>query len=103
MTEEQARAKLRKLLAITLDRGAAAGEQANATRAIGIILQEHTSLRDMIVGREESSKAQDGAPEEPWTAPATTQAFWKGVLLGVGSAAMAVGALVLASLSQRRS
>src|SRR5215831_4066080 len=53
MTEAQARAKLRKLLAVTLERGAAPGEQASATCAIGAILQEYPNLRDMIIGVED--------------------------------------------------
>ena len=98
MTEAQARSKLRKLLAITLDRGAAPGEQANATRAIGVILQEHPGLRDMITGSDHGSDPQEGVM------PAGgTWVFWKGVLCGVGGVAMAIVVLVLSSLSQRRS
>jgi hypothetical protein len=93
MTEAQARAKLRKLLAITLERGAAPGEQANATRAIGAILQEHPSLRDMIIGIEDMetphrSTAGVWSQESLW-------AFWQGVLLGVGTAVSTLGVLVL--------
>jgi len=99
MTEAQARAKLQKLLAVTLERGAAPGEQANATRAIGAILQEHPSLRDMITGIGDTA-----APHRP-TADVWSQeslwAFWQGVLLGVGTAVSTVGVLVLSHLFNR--
>ena len=93
MTEAQARAKLRKLLAITLERGAAPGEQANATRAIGAILQEHPSLRDMIIGVEDMAAPHRTAagvwPQESmWV-------FWQGVLLGVGTAVSSLGVVIL--------
>ena len=99
MTEAQARAKLQKLLAITLERGAAPGEQANATRAIGAILQEHPSLRDMILGVEDTVASHQSAAgvwsqESLW-------AFWQGVLLGVGTAVSTVGVLVLSHLFSR--
>lgn len=95
MTEAQARAKLQKLLAITLHRGAAQGEQANATRVIGAILQEHPSLRDMITD-------VGGTPEERGVRPQeTSRAFWKGVLLGVGAAVGTLSVLVLSSLFNR--
>lgn len=95
MTEAQARARLRKLLAVTLERGAAPGEQANATRVIGMILQEHPSLRDMLTSREDRPGASGhGAAGAAWE-------FWKGVALGAGSVAMALGAVALATLSQR--
>ena len=99
MTEAQARAKLQKLLAITLERGAAPGEQANATRAIGAILQEHPSLRDMI------SHAGDTAASHQPAAGVWSQeniwAFWQGVLLGVGTAVSTVGVVVLSHLFNR--
>lgn len=88
MTEAQARARLQKLLAITLDRGAAPGEQANATRAIGLILQEHPSLRDMIT----SAQGLKMPPAE------TSGTFWQGVLVGAGVAVGTLGLLVLRSL-----
>ncbi|MBM3222452.1 MAG: hypothetical protein FJZ47_01420 [Candidatus Tectomicrobia bacterium] len=96
MTETQARARLQKLLAITQDRGAATGEQANATRAIGAILQEHPNLRDMITGtgetasRPEDTDARGGSPT-----------FWQGVLVGVGTTVAMLGVLVLGSLFNR--
>jgi len=93
MTEAQARAKLRKLLAITLERGAAPGEQANATRAIGAILQEHPSLRDMIIGIEDMTPPHQPAADV-WSQE-SLRAFWQGVLLGVGTAVSTVGVLVL--------
>ena len=93
MTEAQARAKLRKLLAITLERGAAPGEQANATRAIGAILQEYPSLRDMIIGVEDMA-APDRSAVGVWSQE-SLWAFWQGVLLGVGAAVSTLGALVL--------
>ncbi|MGE3539306.1 MAG: hypothetical protein AB7N91_17980 [Candidatus Tectimicrobiota bacterium] len=97
MTEAQARSKLRKLLAITLDRGAAPGEQANATRIIGFILQKHPNLRDMITARHETAEG----PVR--TAPmASTLTFWKGVVYGIGGTVVALGTLVLATLAQRR-
>ena len=100
MTETQARAKLRKLLAITLDRGAAQGEQANATRVIGAILQEHPGLRDMITGVGDT--AAPHRPEEGGVMPQeSTRVFWKGVLLGVGAAVATLGVLVLSSLFNR--
>lgn len=100
MTEAQARAKLQKLLVITLDRGAALGEQANATRAIGAILQEHPSLRDMITGVRDTTTPH--RPEEGGVMPQeSTWAFWKGVLLGVGAAVVTLGVLVLSSLFNR--
>ena len=100
MTEAQARARLQKLLAITLHRGAAQGEQANATRVIGAILQEHPSLRDMITGVREP--AAPYSPEEHGVGPQeSTWAFWKGVLLGVGTAVVTLGVLVLSSLFNR--
>ena len=93
MTEAQARAKLRKLLAVTLERGAAPGEQANATRAIGAILQEYPSLRDMIIGVEDMAASHRTAagvwPQE------SLWAFWQGVLLGVGTAVSTLGMLML--------
>jgi hypothetical protein len=99
MTEAQARAQLRKLLAVTLERGAAPGEQANATRAIGAILQEHPSLRDMI-----SSVADTAAPHGPevgvWPQE-SIWVFWQGVLLGVGTAVSTLGVLVLSHLLNR--
>ena len=94
MTEIQARAKLLKLLAVTLDRGAAPGEQANATRAIGVILQEHPSLRDMITGIGDTAAphrtagGSDMSQENLW-------AFWQGVLVGVGTVVGTLGMLVL--------
>jgi hypothetical protein len=94
MTETQARAKLRKLLAITLERGAAPGEQANATRAIGAILQEYPGLRDMITGSEDTTAPHRHAggsgmsQENAW-------AFWQGVLVGVGTVVSTIGMLVL--------
>src|SRR5262245_47845122 len=99
MTEAQARARLRKLLAITLERGAAPGEQANATRAIGAILQEHPNLRDMISdagGTTTSHQPTAGvwSQEHMWV-------FWQGVLLGVGTAVSTVGVLVLNHLFNR--
>jgi hypothetical protein len=99
MTEAQARAKLRKLLAVTLERGAAPGEQANATRAIGAILQEYPGLRDMIVGVEDMaaphcSTAGVWPQESLW-------AFWQGVLLGVGTAVSTLGVLMLRHLCNR--
>jgi hypothetical protein len=99
MTEAQARAKLRKLLAITLERGAAPGEQANATRTMGAILQEHPSLRDMIIGVEDMAGPDRSAagvwPQESlWV-------FWQGVLLGVGTAVSTLGVLVLSHLFNR--
>ena len=99
MTEAQARAKLRKLLAITLERGAAPGEQANATRAIGAILQEHPRLRDMILSVEDTA----GAPQSAaggWSQE-SLWAFWQGVLLGVGTAVSTMGVLVLGHLFNR--
>ena len=94
MTETQARAKLLKLLAVTLDRGAAPGEQANATRAIGAILQEHPSLRDMITGIGDTA-----APHRPAGGSGMSQehawAFWQGVLVGVGTVVGTLGMLVL--------
>jgi hypothetical protein len=99
MTEAQARAKLQKLLAVTLERGAAPGEQANATRAIGAILQEHPRLRDMIIGVEDMA-----APHRPvagvWPQE-SLWAFWQGVLFGVGAAVSTVGVLVLSHLFNR--
>ena len=93
MTEAQARAKLQKLLAVTLERGAAPGEQANATRAIGAILQEHPRLRDMI------SDAGDTAAPHRLAADVWSQeslwAFWQGVLLGIGTAVSTLGVLML--------
>jgi hypothetical protein len=99
MTEAQARAKLQKLLAVTLERGAAPGEQANATRAIGAILQEHPRLRDMIRGAGDTAAPHRPAPgvwpqESLW-------AFWQGVLLGVGAAVSTAGVLVLSHLLNR--
>jgi hypothetical protein len=97
MTETQARAKLRKLLAITLERGAAPGEQANATRAIGAILQEYPGLRDMITGSEDTTAPHRHAggsgmsQEKAW-------AFWQGVLVGVGTVVSTIGMLVLQHL-----
>ena len=93
MTEAQARAKLRKLLAVTLERGATPGEQANATRAIGAILQEHPGLRDMILGTEDTAvphrlAAGLWSQESLW-------AFWQGVLLGVGTAISTLGMVIL--------
>ena len=93
MTEAQARAKLRKLLAVTLERGATPGEQANATRAMGAILQEHPDLRDMISGAEDPAAshrlaAGSWSQESLW-------AFWQGVLLGVGTAVSTLGVLIL--------
>jgi hypothetical protein len=99
MTEAQARAKLRKLLAITLERGATPGEQANATRAIGVILQEHPSLRDMILGVEDTAGAHQPATGA-WSQE-SLWAFWQGVLLGVGTAVSTVGVLVLNHLFNR--
>ena len=99
MTEAQARAQLRKLLAITLERGAAPGEQANATRAIGGILQEYPSLRDMIIGVEDPT-----APQRPATGVWPQEdlwAFWQGVLLGVGTTVSTLGVLVLSHLFNR--
>ena len=94
MTEAQARAKLRKLLAVTLERGAAPGEQANATRAIGAILQEYPSLRDMITGIGDTA-----APHQPAGSSGMSQentwAFWQGVLVGVGTVVSTLGVLVL--------
>src|SRR5262245_61498281 len=71
MTEAQARAKLQKLLAVTLERGAAPGEQANATRAIGAILQEHPRLRDMIIGVEDMA-----APPRPVAGVWPQESLW---------------------------
>jgi hypothetical protein len=94
MTETQARAKLQKLLAVTLERGAAPGEQANATRAIGVILQEYPGLRDMITGVGDTATAHRPAggsgmsQEHAW-------AFFQGVLVGVGTVVSALGVLVL--------
>jgi hypothetical protein len=93
MTEAQARAKLRKLLAVTLERGATPGEQANATRAMGAILQEHPGLRDMIIGAEDTAAphrlaAGGWSQESLW-------AFWQGVLLGVGTAVSTLGVVIL--------
>jgi hypothetical protein len=94
MTETQARAKLQKLLAVTLERGAAPGEQANATRAIGAILQEYPSLRDMITGIGDAA-----APHQPAGSSGMSQentwAFWQGVLVGVGTVVSTLGVLVL--------
>ena len=99
MTEAQARAKLQKLLAVTLERGATPGEQANATQVIGAILQEHPSLRDMI------SDAGDTAASHRPAAGVWSQenmwAFWQGVLLGVGAAVSTAGVLVLSHLFNR--
>jgi len=99
MTEAQARAKLQKLLAVTLERGAAPGEQANATRAIGAILQEHPSLRDMIIGVGDMA-----APPRPMAGvwpQESVWAFWQGVLLGVGTAVSTLGVMVLSHLLNR--
>lgn len=100
MTEAQARARLQKLLAITLHRGAAQGEQANATRVIGAILQAHPNLRDMI-----TDVADPAAPHPPGARGVSSQetawAFWKGVLLGIGTAVGILGVLVLSSLFNR--
>ena len=94
MTETQARAKLLKLLAVTLERGAAPGEQANATRAIGAILQEYPSLRDMITDIGDTA-----APHQPAGSSGMSQentwAFWQGVLVGVGTVVSTLGVLVL--------
>jgi len=99
MTEAQARAKLLKLLAVTLERGAAPGEQANATRAIGAILQEYPNLRDMIIGVEDMAASHRPAagvwPQE------SMRAFWQGVLVGVGTVVSTVGMLVLSHLFNR--
>jgi hypothetical protein len=89
MTEVQARTKLQKLLAITLDRGAAPGEQANATRAIGALLQEFPHLRDMITGVEDAAVA----PSEE-----SSGTFWKGVLVGAGAVVSTLGVLLLSAL-----
>ena len=94
MTEAQARAKLQKLLAITLDRGAAPGEQANATRVIGALLQKYPGLRDIITGVGDTA-----APP----LPGSTWEFWKGVLCGVGATVVMPGALVLSSLFNQSS
>jgi hypothetical protein len=99
MTEAQARVQLRKLLAVTLARGAAPGEQANATRAIGVILQEHPSLRDMISGVEDG--AAPHRPEAGVWPQESLWAFWQGVLLGVGTAVSTLGVLVLSHLLNR--
>ena len=100
MTEVQARTKLQKLLAITLDRGAAPGEQANATRVTGAILQEHPGLRDMITGVGDTAASH--RPEAGGVIPQeSTWAFWKGVLFGVGAAVVTLGVLVLSSLFNR--
>lgn len=99
MTEAQARAKLQKLLAVTLERGAAPGEQANATRAIGAILQEYPNLRDMITGAGDTASPHRSAagawPQE------SLWAFWQGVLLGVGTAVSTLGVLVLHHVCHR--
>jgi hypothetical protein len=99
MTEAQARAKLQKLLAVTLERGATPGEQANATRVIGAILQEHPRLRDMIIGVEDMA-----APHRPMAGvwpQESLWAFWQGVLLGVGAAVSTAGVLMLSHLFNR--
>jgi hypothetical protein len=99
MTEAQARVQLRKLLAVTLERGAAPGEQANATRAIGAILQEYPSLRDMISGVEDM--AAPHGPEAGVWPQESIWVFWQGVLLGVGTAVSTLGVLVLSHLFNR--
>jgi hypothetical protein len=99
MTEAQARAKLQKLLAVTLERGATPGEQANATRAMGAILQEHPGLRDMILGAEDTA-APHRLAAGVWSQE-SLWAFWQGVLLGVGAAVSTAGVLVLSHLLNR--
>jgi hypothetical protein len=93
MTEAQARAKLRKLLAVTLERGATPGEQANATRAMGAILQEHPGLRDMILGVEDTA-ASHRLAAGVWSQE-SLWAFWQGVLLGIGTAVSTLGVVIL--------
>ena len=93
MTEAQARAKLRKLLAVTLERGATSGEQANATRAMGAILQEHPDLRDMILGVEDTA-APHRLAAGLWSQE-SLWAFWQGVLLGIGTAVSTLGVVIL--------
>ena len=99
MTETQARAKLQKLLAVTLERGSTPGEQVNATRAIGAILQEHPSLRDMIIGVEDMA-APDWSIAGVWPQD-SMRAFWQGVLLGAGSVVSTLGVLMLSYLCNR--
>lgn len=100
MTEAQARTRLQKLLAITLDRGASPGEQANATRLIGAILQEHPQLRDMIAAagrRADTSYEPSESDETP--APGV---FWKGVVVGIGATVATLGVVLLNTLFHGR-
>jgi hypothetical protein len=80
-----------KLLAITLDRGAAPGEQDNATRAMGALLQAHPGLRDLITAVNSDATLHPNVQ-------ASTRAFWHGVLVGVASCVVTLASLVIASL-----
>ena len=91
MTESQARERFTKLLAITLDRGAAPGEQDNATRALGALLQAHPGLRDLITAADSEAALHPSVQ-------ASTRVFWHGVLVGVSSCVVALASLVITSL-----
>lgn len=102
MTESQARERFTKLLAITLDRGAAPGEQANATRAMGVLLQAHPGLRDLITaaGTDASRVGHTPGAQDPMS-QASPRSFWPGVLVGVATCVVALVVLVLTSLLHR--
>jgi len=102
VTEIQARERFAKLLAITLDRGAARGEQENATRAMGALLQAHPSLRDLISAAGTDTAQSGHTPPVPDPLPQEPiRAFWHGVLVGIGASIVTLAVLVLTSLMER--
>ncbi|MDH3602625.1 MAG: hypothetical protein OEU26_23675 [Candidatus Tectomicrobia bacterium] len=95
MTDKQAEQRLRALLKMTTDRGTTPAEQANATRCIGKLLQDFPNLRHII---EEVADQANQAHISHQTQPSSGhRSFWKGVVIGVASTALALGAVILSS------
>jgi hypothetical protein len=66
------------------------------------LLQEYPGLRDLITSVGDTTTPHQ--PEEGGVIPQdATRAFWKGALLGVATAVVTLGMLMLSSLSNRGS
>ena len=95
MTDKQAEQRLRALLKMTIDRGTTLAEQANATRCIGKLLQDFPNLRHIIA--EVADQADHAHVSHKTQVSDGCHSFWKGVVIGVTSTALALGSMILAS------
>ena len=95
MTDKQAEQRLRALLKMTIDRGTTLAEQANATRCIGKLLQDFPNLRHII--EEVADQADHAHVSHKTQVSDGCHSFWKGVVIGVASTALALGSVILSS------